>query len=753
MTKLGCKMCGGPLNFYDGESVCECEYCGTRQSVMRISEERIIALYNKANMLRQNGAFDRAERIFETIVAERCDDPEIHWSLMLCRFGIEYVEDRSLIKGMPTCHRTAYSSVFDDIDYIEAIKYADADAARFYENEAKYIDKIQREILSFSEKQQPYDVFICYKESDADGERTIDSIKAEEIYNSLIKNGYKVFFSRVSLKDKLGHSYEPYIFSALNTAKIMLLVCTKPEHVNAVWVKNEWSRFINIAVKKKECIFIPCYQNLIPDDLPDEISHFQGMDMSKIGFIQDLVHGIKKLIPIEQNINKPISVIRELQFQQSRAKGLIRSISMAVEEKNWDSAYFFCSQLKTALQQSIAEPLYKLYIDFSAGKDVLPACSVLNELSLEITDEEKHLINKTNFPSFFIAFLRGKCFSRARYIMDNYPEILQTYISQDNFNLSLLNCAVYKYKDAFMLNKLLELGFDPNNSVRYSESTKKRKIYPPLDDAILQSNAQMVKLLLEHGADPNKISIIEYDDDGNKNIISALSNAVCNSGSSMIVEMLIKHGADPNRSFRIINGRNGPIAYIALRDAIYMAKNINVVKILLQYGADPNASTEIFYDNGLRGTESMLSAAICRAKNTGMIKELLYYGADLKNSCRTIINAYGERKYSPLSDAIQSANSADIVEILLQGGAEADHIESYINESGKQEKKTMLTYAIADAQNERIIELLLRYGASWEHEIIYNGKKRIERKYPYQKIVTKELAKFMKAAGWRGGLF
>ena len=32
-----------------------------------------------------------------------------------------------------------------------------------------------------------------------------------------------------------------------------------------------------------------------PYDLPEEFSHLQAQDMSKLGFMQDLIRGIKKL--------------------------------------------------------------------------------------------------------------------------------------------------------------------------------------------------------------------------------------------------------------------------------------------------------------------------------------------------------------------------------------------------------------------------------------------------------------------------
>lgn len=60
----------------------------------------------------------------------------------------------------------------------------------------------------------------------------------------LQKREYVYFLLRISLEDKVGTAYEPYIFAALQSAPIMITIGTKPEYMEAVWVKNEWSRFL-----------------------------------------------------------------------------------------------------------------------------------------------------------------------------------------------------------------------------------------------------------------------------------------------------------------------------------------------------------------------------------------------------------------------------------------------------------------------------------------------------------------------------
>ncbi len=189
------------------------------------------------------------------------------------------------------------TSILADEDYRAAVEYApDAESRRLYEEQAAQIADIQKGILSISANEKPYDVFICYKETDENGQRTHDSQWAQDVYYGLTEQGYKVFFSRITLEDKLGQEYEPYIFAALNSACVMVVIGSKPEYFNAVWVKNEWSRYLALMAKDRKRLLIPCYRDMDPYDLPDELSSLQSQDMSKIGFMQDLLRGVKKVL-------------------------------------------------------------------------------------------------------------------------------------------------------------------------------------------------------------------------------------------------------------------------------------------------------------------------------------------------------------------------------------------------------------------------------------------------------------------------
>jgi predicted RNA-binding Zn-ribbon protein involved in translation (DUF1610 family) len=91
MTIFRCKMCGGDLEIQEGQAVCTCEYCGTEQTLPRLDTDRKANLYDRANHFRRNNDFDKAMSIYEQILNEDNTDSEAYWSLVLCRYGIEYV--------------------------------------------------------------------------------------------------------------------------------------------------------------------------------------------------------------------------------------------------------------------------------------------------------------------------------------------------------------------------------------------------------------------------------------------------------------------------------------------------------------------------------------------------------------------------------------------------------------------------------------------------------------------------------------
>lgn len=334
MAIIKCKMCGGDLNITEGMSVAECEYCGTKQTVPNVDSEKKTSLFLRAEKLRRDCDFDRAAAIYDSIITDFPAEPEAYWGLLLCKYGIEYVDDPATGKKVPTCHRSSFDSVMEDENLDKVMDCADTVARKVYREEAKAIEEIRKSILEVSGKEPSYDIFICYKETDDTGERTVDSVLAQDVYDALTEKGYRVFFSRITLEDKLGTEYEPYIFAALNSAKIMLAFGTDYEYFNAVWVKNEWSRFLKLMARDKSKHLIPCYKDVDAYDLPKEFQKLQAQDLDKVGAVQDLLRGIEKLLPRKQGptASQPAAA------GGPTAESLLKRGQMFLEDKDWGNA-------------------------------------------------------------------------------------------------------------------------------------------------------------------------------------------------------------------------------------------------------------------------------------------------------------------------------------------------------------------------------------------------------------------------------
>ena len=332
MAIIKCKMCGGELNITPDSTICECEYCGSKQTIPNTDDEKRLKLYERASKLRFECEFDKAFGVYESIVSEFQDEAEAYWGLVLCKYGIEYVDDPKTGKNILTCHRSSFDSVFDDTNFELVMENADIIAGNIYREEAKQIEELRKGIIEVSSKEEAYDIFICYKETADDGQRTVDSVIAQDVYDALVEKGYRVFFSRITLEDKLGQEYEPYIFAALNSAKVMLVFGTNYYYFNAVWVKNEWSRFLQLIESGQKKTLIPCYKDIDAYDMPKEFAKLQAQDMGKVGAIQDLLRGIDKILRANISDNK-IRVDNNVSYSNILKRGYI-----ALQDKDFKNA-------------------------------------------------------------------------------------------------------------------------------------------------------------------------------------------------------------------------------------------------------------------------------------------------------------------------------------------------------------------------------------------------------------------------------
>ena len=348
MGALKCKMCGSNLEIEDSITVCKCEKCGTSQTVPDIEDDKELKLFERAGRLRFNCDFDKAAGIYNTITDSYPEEAEGYWGLILCKYGIEYADDASG-KKVPVCHRISYDSVMDDEDFELVMENSDSESRAIFREEAKIIEENRKKYIQIAESEQPYDIYISYRAKDDNGDKTAVSEIAGHLYNKLTSAGYRVFLSEAALKGKERSDCEPYIYSALNSANVMLALGTSYDDYNDVWVKNEWNRYLEIAEKNKNKCLIPCYKDVDEYDIPKE---FAGLKVCQLGnddtfnnIMAEIANVVKpasinqpaqepeKAEPAEEIELEEIEIIEPVDINKLLDEGFA-----AISDKNWKKA-------------------------------------------------------------------------------------------------------------------------------------------------------------------------------------------------------------------------------------------------------------------------------------------------------------------------------------------------------------------------------------------------------------------------------
>lgn len=227
----------------------------------------------------------------------------------------------------------------------------------------------------------------------------------------------------------------------------------------------------------------------------------------------------------------------------------------------------------------------------------------------------------------------------------------------DSHNESVLATSLSHYPD--FISMLMEAGCDPNCTDRFGRT--------PLTLMANSRNTNMVKLLIQHGADVNKkdfsntvallksvrlgdieTAAVLLEAGADPNFCSQFENKslitqACSNGYTDIVRLLIKHGGDVN----LMSGRR----YGAIHYAAWNGQN-EIVKLLLDAGAE--------YDNQTACKNTPLALA-AHGGHLETMKILLSKGCDVNNADRD-----GD---TPLF-YVATLGMTDGVKLLLDNGAD-----------------------------------------------------------------------------------
>ncbi|MBD5092201.1 MAG: leucine-rich repeat protein [Clostridiales bacterium] len=327
-TQRKCPTCGGRLEFLSGNAY-ECRCC---HNVYEMNE-RNANLYHDlldVSAARASLNFKFAEEKCKNLLTAFKDDnlADVYWNLLLCEQRVTFETDQNG-EQFPSFYDIVSTDIRTSKYYAQMVKYLDEYDSQ---NKSKYeelVDKMysaKRKYAKIKETTKPYDIFICFKKSKLDSEGggdTSDYKIAYNLYKEFFKH-YKVFFSEESLNNVVVREYEPNIYHALYTSKIMFVLCSKSEYMDSQWMKNEWSRFhamSEIAAQPKS--IIPVFiDGFTPENLPYELRSCQGYpnDMYLVQRLHSVVSKILNPVDSDAELAKmksQVDALKQLLTNQS----------------------------------------------------------------------------------------------------------------------------------------------------------------------------------------------------------------------------------------------------------------------------------------------------------------------------------------------------------------------------------------------------------------------------------------------------
>ncbi|KAJ9634266.1 hypothetical protein H2204_006343 [Knufia peltigerae] len=176
-----------------------------------------------------------------------------------------------------------------------------------------------------------------------------------------------------------------------------------------------------------------------------------------------------------------------------------------------------------------------------------------------------------------------------------------------------------------MIEQLLDCGVPPDSGIDMNV----------LREAVLNRDAESVRLLLLFGADPNSV-----DKSSSTALLAAIEASFVDG-----TKLLLKYGADPNLPAGPSN--EAPIA------AAVAETKVELVQLLLTYGGNANLN--------ISDGNTLLDMAVTKTSPRRLTELLLIYGSDA--------NGKSNRGETPLFVAIQ-AGRIDLVQLLLDHGAD-----------------------------------------------------------------------------------
>ncbi len=294
----------------------KCPACGGVHNMDAEKMDEYKKIYRYLKDLR----FKEAESDLRELRESNPKDAEVWFLSALARNCICYTPNDNKLNwkydNIPTLNNINFENILESEFVKKSLELSKPYQKESFLETFEYIEKVRKEIEEvYKNGEYKFDIFISTKVSKIDP-RTNEPIKNEdgsivrtqdyELASGLydfIKDqipGVKVFLSERCQGLFTGKKYEHIIFSALQSAKVFILVGENETNIQWQWVRNEWMRYLYLMDpeiqnrnKNQKRSFVFVTKTMNPNDVPYEFKNLQHIYLGKPGAETNLLEFIK----------------------------------------------------------------------------------------------------------------------------------------------------------------------------------------------------------------------------------------------------------------------------------------------------------------------------------------------------------------------------------------------------------------------------------------------------------------------------
>ena len=273
MPEMVCWACGAKLVPAPGALVYTCDHCQQKLFVPKSGYAKKQSVLNNASELLACGAFDDALVLFAEVAAKDPREVNAYWGQLLCEYGILYADDPVSRIRQPLCLRAKRKSMIDDSLFERAYGCADNEVRRIIREEIGVLEEQRRRNCEILAGNPSYRIFINCRTSNDASRTTRENRVAMALYQELTARGIRTFYAPAVLVGRQKDDHAAVIYSAMESANLMLVIGEEPASFTQPEVKAEWTfftRLMNLSNQKKQLISICC--NTSAASLPEALA-------------------------------------------------------------------------------------------------------------------------------------------------------------------------------------------------------------------------------------------------------------------------------------------------------------------------------------------------------------------------------------------------------------------------------------------------------------------------------------------------